>query len=259
MLKQLSTLALISTVLALPAQAQANKTDSDWEFTGELYVQGTSISGDAGVGRANDLPVDVKFDDILDKLDNALMVHFEAYNKATQWGFILDYAYMDLRDKTETPILGRVASVRTRQGVLEGLAFKRQEFDNHTIDYFGGIRWWDNDISARLHLDNLPSDPSVKHKEDWVDAVIGARYWYSFAPDWRFHARADIGGLGLQSDFTSTLYTGFEWQATDAVHVNFGYKATWVDYENSSTISEPGYFQYDTVTKGPTIGVAYKF
>ncbi|WP_284208652.1 hypothetical protein [Thalassotalea eurytherma] len=33
-----------------------------------------------GIGRADDLPVDVRFDDILEKLDSALMLHFEALN-----------------------------------------------------------------------------------------------------------------------------------------------------------------------------------
>ena len=36
------------------------------------------------------------------------------------------------------------------------------------------------------------------------------------------------------------------------------YKALWVDYENG-TPGSPDFFQYDTVTHGPLLGIIYKF
>ncbi len=258
MLKKALALSAISCAILASNVASANESDSDWEFAIEPYLQGSSIYGNAGIGRADDLPVDVGFDDILEKLDSALMLHFEALNTANNWGVMLDYGYMDLREEASTPNDG-LANVRTRQGVFEAMAFKRFIYGNHTVDYFGGIRWWDNDISASIEVEGLPAGVGIEHDEDWVDAVIGARWWYSFAQDWRYHMRADIGGFGAESDFTSAVFAGFEWKATDTLDVNIGYKAMWVDYENSSTISQPGYFKYDTVTKGPVIGASFKF
>ena len=258
MMNKLSKTLVATGVLLTSMSAMANDSNSDWEFALEPYLQATSIYGDASIGRANDLPVDVEFDDILETLDSGLMLHFEAFNKSTHWGIALDYAYMDLRQDASTPKNGLV-NVRARQGVLEGLVFKRFEYGDHTVDYFGGIRWWDNDISAGLQVDELGASVGVEHDEDWVDAVIGARYWYSFAEDWRFHVRGDIGGFGLESDFTSSIFTGLQWQATETLDINFGYKATWVDYKSNDTASQPGYFEYDTLTKGPTIGASFKF
>ncbi|WP_284296389.1 hypothetical protein [Thalassotalea loyana] len=258
MIKKHTALAIsISTLFSSPA-ALANTQDSDWELSFEPYLQATAIQGDATIGRVGEAPVHVEFSDILDTLDNGIMFHGEAYNKATHWGIALDYAYMDLRDSANVANTGTV-SARVRQGVLEALAFKRFEYGDHIVDYFGGIRWWDNDISASISSEHLPGDINAEHDEDWVDAVIGARYWYSLNKDWKLNLRADVGGFGLESDFTSVVYAGAEYKATDSISIKVGYKATWVDYKNDQSSGEPGHFEYDTVTKGPVLGAVFKF
>ena len=37
------------------------------------------------------------------------------------------------------------------------------------------------------------------------------------------------------------------------------YKASWVDYENDTATGEVGYFQHDTITHGPILGLAFNF
>ena len=71
--------------------------------------------------------------------------------------------------------------------------------------------------------------------------------------------RGDIGGFGLESDFTSSLAAGELFKMSDNWMLDLQYKATWVDYENDKTPGQPGYFAYDTVTHGPLIGFIYKF
>ncbi|GLX83246.1 hypothetical protein [Thalassotalea eurytherma] len=89
---------------------------------------------------------------------------------------------MDLRAEASTPNAG-LANVRTRQGVFEAMAFNRFIYGNHPVDYFGGIRWWENDKSASIDVEGVPASVSSEHNEGCVDAVIGAIRWYSFAQD----------------------------------------------------------------------------
>jgi hypothetical protein len=53
----------------------------------------TKIQGDASIGRVVGTPVDVDFSTILDNLDMAAMVHFEAHHKSG-WGMVIDYVFM---------------------------------------------------------------------------------------------------------------------------------------------------------------------
>ena len=104
----------------------------------------------------------------------------------------------------------------------------------------------------------LPGTASTKVKADWVDVVIGARWTNPLNDRWDFIYRGDIGGFGLESDFTSSLAAGFHYQMTQSIDLDLQYKATWVDFE-SGVPGQPGYFSYDTVTHGPIIGVIFNF
>jgi len=101
---------------------------------------GTQIQGDASIGRAIGTPVDVDFSTILDNLDMAAMVHFEAHHKSG-WGMIIDYGFMDLSNKVTNNRDGLI-KLGLRQGVLESLGLYRINYGKNTVDYFAGIRWW---------------------------------------------------------------------------------------------------------------------
>ena len=93
---------------------------------------------------------------------------------------------------------------------------------------------------------------------DWVDVVIGARWTNPLNDRWDFALRGDIGGLGLESEFTSAIAVGVHFQMTQSIDLDLQYKALWVDFE-SGTAGQSGYFKYDTVTHGPIVGVIFNF
>lgn len=238
------------TLLSVAADAQ------DWSYQFEPYVLASSIEGDAGVGRAVGVAVDVDFGDILEVLDMGLMGHFEAHH-SNGWGVALDYGFMDLGADI-SGARGGVVDSQVRQGVLEAMLVRRLPSGDGYIDYLAGVRWWDNDIDIIVDPAVLPGTTAFSVKQDWVDLVIGARWMNPVTDKWDFVVRADIGGMGLESDFTSSVSTGFHYRMTDSMDLDLQYKATWVDYE-SGTPGQPGYFKYDTVTHGPILGVIFNF
>ena len=151
--------------------------------------------------------MDVNFGDILEVLDTGFMAHFEAQHESG-WGLALDYGYMDLREDIAGP-RGGIAGVRVRQGVLEALATRTREISNGQLEIFGGVRWWDNDFDLRVDLAVLPGTPATGTNVDWVDLVVGVRWTKAISEDWKFQLRADVGGLGLESDITSSVAFGF--------------------------------------------------
>jgi hypothetical protein len=184
------------------------------------------------------------------------MLHFEAHAD-NGWGVAVDYGFMDL-SADFSGARGGVVDTNVRQGVLETLLFRRSELPGGRLDVIGGFRWWDNDLDVTLDAAILPGATDVQVDEDWLDLVIGLRWTSALNEEWQMQLRGDIGGLGLESDFTSTLAASFRYSLSQSVDLDLQYKATWVDYESGSRGS-PGYFQYDTVTHGPVIGFIFKF
>jgi opacity protein-like surface antigen len=142
--------------------------------------------------------------------------------------------------------------------VFEALLVRQSQSGNSQLEYLAGVRWWDNDIDVAVDPAVFPGTATVEIKEDWIDLVLGIRWSKSINDNWTINLRGDIGGLGVESDFTSTISAGFHYDLTDSVDLDLQYKATWVDFETGSS-GEPGYFQYDTLTHGPLIGVIFNF
>ncbi len=249
---QSTLLGTLGLILLAPFSLQA----ADWSYTLEAYMFGTTIAGDAGLGRTDDADVDVDFSDILETLKLGGMVHFEAVQK-TGWGAVLDYRLMDLQDDISGP-RGGVADVGVRQGVLQGDLLYRVPLWKGDLDYVVGFRWWNNDFDVTLDPAVQPGSLTLKDSEDWVDLVVGARWTIPLSEKWSLMVCGDIGGLGLQADFTAFLFADVKYAMTEHWLLDIGYTATWVDYE-TGTPGQHGYFSYDTVTYGPLLGIIYKF
>lgn len=242
---------LLAIGLAVTPLAEAN----DWSFELEPYLMASSIEGDAGAGRVQDAAVTVDFNDILETLEIGAMVAFGGQHESG-WGFSLDYGFMDLRADISGP-RGGIANARVRQGVFEALV-TRQSASNDGLEFFAGIRWWDNDLDLSIDPALLPVNPMRSVTEDWVDIVAGLQWTTPVSDEWTFSLRGDIGGLGMESDWTASAVIGFRYGINDRLDLDLKYKGLWVDYEDGNP-GQPGYFAYDTVTHGPIAGLVIKF
>jgi len=252
MTKRLFLASLLWLATTLPTIAYAD----DWDFELEPYAMFTTIEGDASIGRVNGAEVDVDTDEILEVLHMGAMFHFEAHHDSG-WGLALDYGFMDLRDDISGP-RGGITDLKVRQAVLMAEVMKRQTIGESTLDYIVGVRWWDNDIEVDVDVAALPGSIKGEIKEDWVDAYVGARWQVPINQQWTFVLRGDVGGFGLEADFTSLVLVGAKYSINKTMQVDLMYKGLWVDYEDGSQ-GERGYFSYDTLTHGPVVGFIYKF
>lgn len=245
---------ILIAVLCVFAIAPA--TADEWTFSVEPYVLAASIEGDAGIGRINGAEVDVDFSTILETLDMAAMIHFEAHSD-NGWGFAIDYGFMDLSDDVFGS-RGGVVDARLRQGTLEGLLIRQSRNQRSGLEYFAGFRWWDNDVDVIVDPAVLPGDLERKVDASWVDLIVGVRWTRAINDRWQMQLRGDIGGFGVKSDFTSALAAGALYSFSDRYALDLQYKALWVDFEDG-TSGQPGFFSYDTVTHGPIVGLKISF
>lgn len=248
--RTLAVLTLSALGISAPATAQ------DWTFSIEPYLLAANIEGDSGLGRVTGAPVDLDFSSILDNLDMAAMLHFEAHS-SNGWGLVLDYGFMDLSDDIFGS-RGGVLDARLRQGILEGLLVRQSGYSAYSFEYFAGFRWWDNDVDVVVDPAVLPGDAVRKVDASWIDLIVGARWSHQINNRWIARVKGDIGGFGIESDFTSSLSISAIYEFSQRYALDLQYKALWVDYEDGSK-GRPSYFSYDTVTHGPIIGFQFNF
>ena len=217
---------LLSALAAGTLALAANPANADaWSFQIEPYLLGITIDGDAGIGRVTGADVDISTSDIIDSLNMGGMVHFEARHESG-WGVALDYAFMDLSDDITGP-RGGVLSDDVRQGVLEAMLVKGTQSGDAQLDYFAGLRWWDNDVDVTIDPVILPGTVSASVEEDWVDLIIGARWKNPISEKWSFVLKGDIGAGG--ADFTASTVVGFRYRIGELTELDLGYKALLVD------------------------------
>jgi len=243
------------TLFTAPAIAQEN-SDPDWTYSVEPYLFGSSISGSASMGRVDGVPVDVSFSDILENLEMAAMVHFEAHHK-NGWGMIFDYGFMDLGADT-TVGFGGVIDASVRQGILEALVSRRIGSGTGTLEAIGGIRWWDNQVRASFDPLIWNGSATARINEGWVDPIVGLRWTNAISTRWQLRLRGDIGGFGVGSDFTWSASASGLYKMSDRFDLEIGYRAVDVDYDNGKAANS-GRFTYNTTTQGPLLGLIIKF
>jgi hypothetical protein len=231
-------IVLLTLVCAAPSA-----TADSWSFLVEPYLSATTITGDAGVGRAAGVPVDLDFGSILENLAAAGMLHFEALHESG-WGVWADYGFMKLEDDAKFARDG-VIDLTLFQGILEVVGVRRIALEQGYLDLYGGVRWWDNELELEVSAAALPGTPSFEATEDWIDPTIGFRWHQPFSDRFGFNLRADMGGFGVGSDFTWKLFTTVSYDMSDRWGVEVGYAAIGVDYEDGSP-GERGNFLYDT-------------
>ncbi len=251
-MKTLSTILVSCMILPFMHGQKSN----DWTYGFEVYGMAASIEGDASIGRIQGAPVDVGFDQILETLDLAAMLHFEAM-KNNRWGFYVDYSFMDLGANLQNS-RGGILDADIRQGIMEAMVVRRLTNGKNTFEVYGGLRWWDMDLDVILDPVLLPGTANPSVQEDWIDIVVGGRILVPLSDQWTLTGQLDLGGLGIESDFTLSASLGVQYWMTETMVLDIKYKALWVDYE-SGTLGSPGSFAYDTVTHGPYAGVIFKF
>lgn len=248
---------MVTTILLSlnEVSAKSSKDNKDWEFMIEPYLLAANIKGSSSLRGLKDVDVDISASDIFDNLKMGGMIRAEALYKKNL-GLAFDFAFMDL--ETDIPF-GRngnfIAGIK--QSTIELLCFKRKELTTGAVDFFVGARHWKNKIKATIDP-GLAGSISLQKDENWVDAVIGVRGYFDIAEDWQLMVRGDIGGFGLESDFTAKTVAGVMYNITDSIILDVQYIALWVDYE-TGTRNTTSFFSYDTVTHGPALGMIFKF
>jgi hypothetical protein len=235
--------------------APRSSSAQDWDFVIAPYLLVPSITGDASLGRIDNADVHVSGSDVLRSLELGGMLQVEARH-SSNFGVMLNYAFMDLGQDFSGPLGFTDVDTDIFQGILEAFGTYRVEYQGGTVDVYGGVRWWD--IGIDVDLSTPLRDAQYSRDEDWVDPVIGVRWAPRVHESFRLLLQGDVGGFGAASDFTWCAQAGVLWDTSASMSVALLYKALGVDYQ-TGTRGTPSFFEYDTITQGPQLGLVFRF
>ncbi len=227
----------------------------DWDYVIAPYGLLPNISGNASLGRIDDAEVDVDAGDVLESLEMGAMLQLEARHTESNFGVIVNYAFMDLGHDAAGPLGFTELDADIFQGILEGFYSYRMHFDTSTLDLYAGARWWD--INLDVNATTPLGSRIFSRDKDWVDPVVGARWAPSISQSWRLLMQGDVGGLGAASSFSWSAQVGVLWDASETISVALLYKAISVDYQDGIRGTK-SFFEYDTITQGPLVGLIFR-
>jgi hypothetical protein len=231
-------------------EAPAPQAGSKWEFSVAPYAFFAALDGRVGVV-GQTAQVDASFSDIFRNLDFAAMGAFEAHKG--NWSIVTDAMYMSLSGKrvTPSPLISDI-DVEVKEFIFDPVvAYRVLKVERGHIDLLGGARVW----HVKSHLTFQPRIlplVDVEGSKNWVDPIVGARGVASLSPRVFLFGRFDMGGFGINSDFTGQAFGGLGYQLKPRVALLGGYRYIRVDYVNEG-------FIFKTAMSGIMAGAKFNF
>jgi hypothetical protein len=237
---------VITAIMSSPVIAFSGEGDT-WQFDlAPMYLWAINIDGDMGIrGRTADASLD--FSDVWDKLEGVFTLRLNATYRE-KFGMLVDYNYLDLGTE-KSKALGNIEASFT-SNILNLAGTYRFLHGKHTLDGVAGIRYTKLDAGISLRVRNLAINLDGDHS--WVDPIVGLGYNYQISDRWTLRLYGDIGGFGVQSDFTWQALGLIDYQPWKNFAIVAGYRALGVDYETGSDADR---FTYDTTIFGPVVGL----
>jgi len=228
-------LSVVFLALSLTVQAEAQETDSDWQFAAELYLWYTTIGGSAAEG--GDLEIEA--DDLIDALNMTFMGNIAA--KKNRWGIMVDALYLNASDNQNTLVdsTGVNVDVELDGWVVNPMAgYLVVDSDIFFMNLVAGARY----LSLSTDVDLRNADPGgapfnvglSESGSNW-DAMIGVRGELSLNSEWFVPYHVDIG-TG-DSDFTWQVFAGLGYRFK-SFDVLIGYRYLYWDFEDNAALDD---------------------
>ena len=237
-----STTAFIVTACSVLCSAfPSGAEDGKWDFKVAPYLWTMGISGDIGPAIAP-AEVNMRFDDIVSMADIGFTIFGEATYEET-WTLLGDFMYIDLSEDGTLPTGDKVAAENEMGLITLAGAYRASE----KMDLYLGGRWISLDSSV-----GSTAGPSAESSTDFIDPIIGLRLVGDVDEKTDLKLAFDIGGFGVNADFTWHLLASIHYDFTKTWSGILGYRVFDIDYNKDRTVM-------DLTMQGLLFGVGINF
>ena len=240
-------LAMLVMLMSAPVARAQDANSFGWSITPYLWATETTVDltfRDADIGAG-----EISFNDLLDVLDAAFMIHVEGGRG--NWSAFGDLTYLKTSDSTERTAL--VVDSNSEQLFLDAAAAWWPGGVGSNLSLFGGLRYsgFDDRYAFRLIINNAPVGERRSTK-DYYDALIGLRYRFDLSDRWALLTRADTS-FG-DSEGTVLLQANLAWTVgkRQQNRILFGYQYKTAEFRDADLRLDFGY-------QGPMAGFNFRF
>ena len=186
------------------------------------------------------------FSEVLEDLDAAFFV--TGLVRKDNLVFVGDISYASLsREGLVPPGIPASGKLSQFSMTLAGGARVSAQ-DDMTIDLLAGGRLWHLESEIDVPLAGV----SVSPDKTFLDPILATRVNAQIAPRFSALVYADVGGLGIGSDFTYQVVGSFNYRFGRATYISAGYRHLYVDFDDDGTVFEGS-------QTGPLIGLTQRF
>jgi hypothetical protein len=232
-----------------------------WEYSvAPLYLWAKNIEGTSAIGGA-EAPLNLDFkDDVLENLDAAFSIHFEA--RQGDLTLFAEYNFARL-DPTAEESLGPItvkSDIEFEDTMWElGVTYAFYNSDSTRWEVLGGVRYLEQDLDVKIDKPTeipLPIPDRVTGGDDWWHGFGGVRGTIRITERWSFQGRADVG---YQDSNNKALHVNgfFDYRFRDWGSFFAGYRYLETEYDNRE--SGPDGYAADLSQQGPILGVNFYF
>jgi len=242
-------IACAALLLATPL-AHASPSGGSWDWSIAPYIWGASFNTDVTLARP---PVQAsgfnKFEDVVDKLDGAFLVHGEG--QGDDWGLFGDYIFLGLSDDDQRQFLRTETDIDLSMLELAGVWAPNPE-RGRGFEAFAGLRRIDVDMTLQLIPNNQGIvRASIDVDDSFDDLMVGARYIFPLSDRWTLSLRGD-GSWG-DTDGTWNVSAVALYQMTNGAWA-FGWRHLNIELQRRDAGSA-----LDIALDGPVVGYNFQF
>lgn len=240
---------MVLLAAALPLAAQ-EKAPEEWQFQVDPFMWGTGFTSTLKFPQGA-LTSSVDFGKVMDNLQSAFMLHFEAKNG--RWGITADPIYASLGKAGQAPNGIHVDGDVELYVMGVGGFYRAYQGERVDLDILFGGRYNHTAMALRYVEPNIKNHASV----NWWDPFVGVRVEAKLSERIDFGLRADIAGHGGGADPGYCLAARFDFRMTRATSLSLGY----IHYRANDPIggSKSGLEEFDLTLSGPYAGLAFRF
>jgi hypothetical protein len=218
-----------------------------WSITPYIWASDTTV--DLTFRDTDIASGDISFNDLLDVLDAAFMIHVEGGKG--NWTAFGDLTYLKTSATSERTVFA--IDAENKQLFLDAAAAWWPGGAGSNFNVYGGLRLsgFDDRYTFRLIINNAPVGERRSTK-DYYDALLGLRYRFDFSDRWALLTRADTS-FG-DSEGTYLLQANLAWTVgkRQQNRILFGYQYKVAEFKDGDTTTD---FTY----QGPMAGFNFRF
>jgi len=239
--------ALAVSGTALPARAQSGDASAGWKFELVPFFWASGLKADI-TSDSGEQTIDVSFSDILKDVHFGAMGTFEG--RKGRWGFLFDGMYVDIRKSVpQSGAMPGDVDLKASQSNFSLSGTLRLADGRLAFDLLAGARY-----SYMKNVLTVTSGPYAglenSIKDEWWDAITGARLTYALAKAWRLIGYFDVGTGG--SRLTWQAKGAVDWRLSRVLSLEAGYRHFYFDRFANDTSTE-------MAKSGPYLGLGIRF